>query len=208
MGTNCGEDYLQPYREAVARHGPSFHSTLWSNPEGQQIRFDVMIDLAGFEDCVVLDVGCGRGDFARRLLDREVCFERFIGIDALPDLVTPACACNLARCEFHVADALTDPSVLTRWPADYICISGTLNTMSETDARRLVQAAFSTAAQGVVFNFLSNRFHERWQTHDLGPAHRFDTLAWTEWGLSQTSRVTFTQDYLDGHDATMLMRHD
>jgi SAM-dependent methyltransferase len=208
MGTDCGKDYLQPYREAVARHGPSFHATLWASPEGQQIRFDVMIDLAGFAGCAVLDVGCGRGDFARRLLDREIAFERFIGVDALPDLVTSANSRNMPRCEFHMADALTDLSALGRWSADYICFSGTLNTMTETDARRVVQAAFDAAAQGVVFKFLSNRYHERWQAHDLGPASRFDTLKWIEWALEQTSRVTFTQDYLDGHDATMLMRHD
>jgi SAM-dependent methyltransferase len=199
---------LRPYREAVARHGPCFHATLWSSPEGQRIRFDVMIDMAGLDQCTILDIGCGRGDFADRLLQRQVAFERFIGIDALPPLIQAAQAQGLPRCEFQVADALADPSVLARESADFVCISGTLNTMAEPAARKLVEAAFDVAAQGVLFNFLSNRYHKRWVEHELGPARRFDTLGWIEWALSRTSRVSFTQDYLDGHDATILMRHD
>jgi SAM-dependent methyltransferase len=208
MTKPCPDDYLKPYREAVARHGPCFHATLWSNPEGQRIRFDVMIDMAGFEQCSILDVGCGRGDFADRLLQRHVPFKEFTGVDALPELIDAAVDRRLPRCGFHLADALADPSVLARESADFVCMSGTLNTIEETTAQRLVRAAYDVAAQGVVFNFLSNRFHERWVEHDLGPARRFDTLAWIEWALGVTSRVSFTQDYLDGHDATILMRHD
>jgi SAM-dependent methyltransferase len=208
MNSSCPDDYLRPYREAVARHGPCFHATLWANPEGQRIRFDVMIDMAGFEQCTILDIGCGRGDFADRLIQRGVPFTRYIGVDALPELIESARHRRLARCEFHVADALADPAWLSRQSADFVCISGTLNTMDEPGARRLVEAAYDVAAQGVAFNFLSNRFHERWREHQLGPARRFDTLAWMEWALGVTSRVSFTQDYLDGHDATILMRHD
>ena len=32
--------------------------------------------------------------------------------------------------------------------------------------------------------------------------------AWLDWALDRTSRVAFTQDYLDGHDATIVLRHD
>jgi len=202
------EDYLRPYREAIKRHGAGFESTLWSSPEGQRRRFDVMIDLAGLEGCVILDVGCGRGDFAQRLIERGVKFERFIGIDALPEVIAAAQAQNLPRSEFRLGDALTDPSMLRTTEADFICFSGSLNTMDEPCARRLVQLAFEAAARGVVFNFLSDRPHERWADQPLAPARRFDTLAWVNWSLDLTSRVTFTQDYLDGHDATIMLRHD
>ena len=37
-------------------------------------------------------------------------------------------------------------------------------------------AAFDAAAQGVVFNFLSDRPHPRWKEKDLRPARRFDTV--------------------------------
>jgi hypothetical protein len=60
----------------------------------------------------------------------------------------------------------------------------------------------------VVFNFLSDRVHPRWAEQDLGPARRFDTAAWLDWSLELSTCVSFTQDYLHGHDATILIRHE
>ena len=89
-----------------------------------------------------------------------------------------------------------------------MCISGTLNTMDEQMARRLVGAAFDAAARAVVFNFLSSPDHPRFAGRDPAPARRFDPLRWLEFALGLSTRVTFTQVYLDGHDATILIEHD
>lgn len=208
MGDQRSDSYLDPYREAVGRHGPGFGATLWGSREAQVLRFDVMVDLAGFESCVVLDAGCGEGDFAARLLERGVPFERFVGVDAVPEMIESARKRDLPRCVFEVRDVVADPAVLSTAGPDYVCISGALNTMDEPVARRLVAGAFEAAAQGVVFNFLSNRAHPRWSRRDIGPARRFDTASWLDWAMTLTSRVEFTQSYMDGHDATIMMRRD
>ncbi len=200
--------YLQPYRLAVDRFGAGFRATLWGSEEAQRLRFDIMIMLAEFEECTILDAGCGQGDFAARLLEREVPFAGYLGLDAMEPMVEAARERNLAGCEFHVTDFVTDPSVMKDAAPDFICLSGTLNTMDEDTARGLIDAAFDAAQQGVVFNFLSDRHHPRWNEQNLGPAHRFDTVAWIDWALTKTHRVSFTQDYLDGHDATIMMRHE
>jgi SAM-dependent methyltransferase len=168
----------------------------------------VMIELAGFAECTILDVGCGRGDFAAHLLQRGVEFERFVGMDALDEMVDAAAARRLERCVFQTRDVLAEPQAMAEARADFICFSGTLNTMDEATARGLIGRAYRAAAQGVVFNFLSDRFHPRWADHDLGPARRFNTAAWLDWSLDLSTCVSFTQDYLDGHDATILIRHD
>ncbi len=201
-------EYLTPYRRAVEHFGPGFEATLWGSREAQAVRFDVMIELAGFEGCAVLDLGCGQGDFAHHLLDRSVGFSRYLGVDALPPLIEAARRRDLPRCEFRVADAVADPSALDGAAADWVCICGTLNTMDEPTARRLVARAAEAASRGVVFNFLSSRVHPRWSDRDLGPARRFDPLRWLDFALSLSSRVAFTQAYLDGHDGTVLIRHD
>lgn len=213
------ERYLQPYRDAVLRYGAGFSALLWSSREGQQTRFDVMIDLVdpeacrdtdmrGLATCTILDVGCGTGDFAQRLLDRDVKFSQYVGVDAVSEMIDAARERKLERCEFIVADVLTDESVLRDRAPDYACISGTLNTMDEDTARRLVHRCFEASAQGVVFNFLSNRPDEQWHDKDLGPARRFDTIRWLDWALHITPRMRFAQDYLDGHDATIVMRRE
>lgn len=208
MGDRSDEGYLQPYREAVQRFGAGFEATLWTNREAQVLRFDVMIDLAGFEDCVILDAGCGQGDFAARLLERNVPFSKYIGVDAMPQMIEAAERRAMPRCEFAVGDVLADPSVLSRGAPDYVCISGTLNTMDEDSARGLVGTAFEAAAQAVQFNFLSNRAHARWADQDPSPARRFDPVWWLDFCLTLSSRVSFTQAYFDGHDATIMVQHD
>ena len=199
-------EYLEPYRQAVARFGPGFEATLWNSRDAQGLRFDVMIELAGFADAVVLDVGCGPGDLAGHLLDREIAFRRYVGVDAVAEFVEAARGRGLERCEFECADAVADPGSMARHEPDYVCLSGTLNTMEEPVARGLVQAAFDAARVGVVFNFLSTRVDPRWEGQDLGPAHRFDPVRWVDFALGLSPRVTFTQAYLQGHDATILVR--
>lgn len=197
--------YLEPYRRALRQHGPGFEATLWASRSAQQLRFDVMIALADFEDCVIVDAGCATGDFAARLIERSVPFRKYIGIDALPELIEQAMKRGLDRCEFHTADLVHHPDVLASYQPDFVTISGMLNTMEEDIARLVVRRSFEDASQGAVFNFLSDRHHSQWAGQDLSPARRFDTIAWLDWAMSQTSRVVFTQAYLDGHDATVMM---
>ncbi len=206
MADEAGEcAYLEPYREAVARFGTGFEATLWGSRDAQRLRFDVMIDLAGLQGCTIVDAGCGRGDFAARLLERSVGFARYLGLDALPELIEAARGRGLARCSFEVADVVAHPQVLREAGADYVCICGTLNTMDDATARRLVEDAFEAAACGVVFNFLSTRVNPRWSGRDIGPARRFDPLEWIALALGLSPRVAFTQAYLDGHDATIMV---
>ena len=199
-------EYLEPYRRALERFGASFEATLWNSRDAQALRFDVMIGLAGFGEAVVLDAGCGQGDLAARLLERGVAFRRYIGVDALAEMVEAARKRSLGRCTFVCGDVVSDPGIMARHQPDYVCLSGTLNTMEAPVARRLVRAAFEAAASGVVFNFLSTRLDPRFKGGDLGPARRFDPLDWLAFALELSPRVSFTQAYLEGHDATVLIR--
>jgi SAM-dependent methyltransferase len=206
------DDHLEPYRDAIRRHGAGFRATLWGSEAAQRVRFDVMIDLVGFDGCTVVDAGCGHGDFARQLVDRGVAFHRYVGVDALAPVIDRA----RERVEewpgrdvrFEVLDLAARPAALADFEPDWVCLCGTLNTMDDETARRIVRASFESAAQGVVFNFLSDRPHARWAGRDLTPARRFDTVAWLDWAMSLSSRVSFTQSYLDGHDATVVVAHD
>jgi hypothetical protein len=59
-----------------------------------------------------------------------------------------------------------------------------------------------------VFNFLSSPDHPRFAHRDPAPARRCDPLRWIEFALGLSTRVTFTQAYLDGHDATILIEKE
>jgi hypothetical protein len=135
-------------------------------------------------------------------------FARYVGVDAVPEMIEAAQGRGLERCEFLCRDAVAEPAILSSGGPDYAFISGTLNTMNERTARRLVGAAFGAAARGVAFNFLSSRAHPRYLERDTTPARRFDPVRWLDFALGLSSRVSFTQAYLDGHDATILIEHD
>lgn len=213
------EAHLQPYRDAVRRFGPTFEATLWGTEDAQRLRFDVLIDMIGLdvvtghetdhhaEAPALLDIGCGRGDLAARLIERRIAFSRYEGVDALPEMIEAAGARSLPRCAFSVMNVMRAMEQLAAFKPDYCFISGTLNTMDDAAARRLVHGAFDAAAQGVAFNFLSDRHDPKWNAQPLGPARRFNTLEWLDWAFSLSSRISFAQDYLDGHDATIVMRH-
>lgn len=200
-------DYLDPYRKAIEQHGAGFAATLWRSPEAQLLRFEVMMELIRFDGCTILDIGCGDGEMAAHLSEREVRYGRYIGIDAVNEMIEHARQRDLPQAEFHALDVLKQVGRLREFSPDYACISGTLNTMEEPTARSLVQAAYDAAAQGVIFNFLSDRAAPKWMQRDLSPARRFDTAAWVDWALSLSPNISFTQDYLDGHDATIVMHH-
>ena len=174
------EEFLRPYRDAVARHGSGFEATLWGTREAQHLRFDVMIDLAGLAGCAILDVGCGPGALPEHLLERDVAFTEYLGLDALPEVIDDARRKDLPRCRFEVRDVLEGGPLVPGASYDFACLSGTLNTMDERTARRLVLRCYESVAQGVVFNFLSERHDPKWNEHRLGPARRFDPLRWLD----------------------------
>lgn len=201
--------YLQPYNEAMNRFGPGFKATLWQNPASQSMRFDVAMSLVDFSDIRLADLGCGPGDLVSHLETSGVQPAAFLGIDAQPEMIELAVRNHDAgHRTFLAADLVADQSSLAQWGPDVCFISGTLNTIPPRTAWKLVMAAYRSSSIGVVFNFLSDRAHARFDKKDLSPARRFNTVRWIERSMRVSSRVAFRQDYLDGHDATIAILKD
>ena len=201
----AASDYLDPYRAAARAHGHEFEVTLWANRETQVRRFDVMAQLVALGGRRVLDVGCGRGDFAVYLLEQGIRYERFIGLDGVEQVISYAESRELPRSRFIHGDALVDPALLETESPEVICISGTLNTMTLKQAQWLLERSWGAAERGLVFNFLSDRTGPG-APPQLGPARRLPTLKLLDWAIRHTPCVAFRQDYFEGgHDATIAM---
>ncbi|MCC6580789.1 MAG: methyltransferase domain-containing protein [Phycisphaeraceae bacterium] len=203
---NPPETYLAPYRQWASRYGTDFGVTLWASPRSQQRRFEVIAEMCFLTGKRILDAGCSRGDLADFLLHRGVMFDQYIGIDALPPVIDHAKSRALPRCRFHVADLLNHPGVMAKHRPQIVAISGTLNTMTDDQVFRLLDAAWNAATEVLVFNFLSDRCGPGAPPQD-DYARRIDTLALLQWSFDRTWCVVFRQDYFEeGHDATILMR--
>ena len=196
-------DYLKPYEQAVSEHGGSFDATLWVSKEGQQLRFQAFVDLIDFNGASVLDVGCGIGDFAQYLIEKQIQFRSFHGIDAMEAMVQTAISNSYPQCTFETVDIVFHPESLQGY--DWITISGTLNAMEQEQATSIIRDSFHVAARGVAFNFLSNQSGRDPKSENLYPARRFDTTQMLKMAFGLTPRIDFTQSYLDGHDATIVM---
>ncbi|MEE2912652.1 MAG: methyltransferase domain-containing protein [Planctomycetota bacterium] len=205
-------DYLVAYRNAVEQFGGTFDATLWRSREGQSIRFQTFCDFIDFGGMTILDVGCGIGDFAQFLIDRKIRFEHFHGIDAIDEMIVSAKQRKLRNCTFETIDIIEHQESMLGF--DWLTFSGTLNAMAEKKAIELINSSFVASNYGVAFNFLSNQYRPTYKdkcnldsaTEDLYPASRFNTTALLEYAFSLTPFVEFTQAYLDGHDATIILR--
>lgn len=219
MGEAAGEhgDYLAPYRDVVRRIGPRFEALLWNSPETQRTRFEAVVDMIDLTGRIVIDAGCGRGDFGKFLHEEEVAYGRYVGVDAVTELLEVARGLELPEAAFIEGDFVSNhgvfdlPSVHVagvggahRGRADVIVFSGSLNTLPQARAELVLQRAWETCGEALVFNFLSDR-NRRSKKEDIGPARRFNTVGLVKWALKRTPLVRFRQDYLKGNDATIVM---
>ena len=201
-------DPLRPYRESQRAHGTDFRVTLWANPASQKLRFQTFTQMLFLGDKRILDAGCSRGDFAAFLLERDIAYRRFIGVDGVREVIEFAQKRQFPRSEFHFGDLLADEGLFKIGDPQVICVSGTLNTMTDEQARGFLESAWDAAGEALLFNFLSDRTGPRAvPQHD--PARRMDPIKLLEWALGHTWNVVFRQDYFKaGHDATILMRKE
>jgi len=198
-------DYLDPYHKSVQRHGTGFESTLWASPQSQRLRFAVMTQMVFLPGKRVLDAGCGRGDFAAYLLEHEIEYGKFIGIDGVPEVIGFARERGLPAAEFHAADFIEELEALRTGRPQVIAISGSLNTMGDAQVMSVLDAAWEACGEALVFNFLSDRCDPGAPPQDEF-ARRLNTLRLLDWALAKTWKVAFRQDYFKlGHDATIAM---
>lgn len=206
MPATHDEYYLTPYRRAQRTTGTDFDVTLWANPRSQQRRFAVMERMVMLAGRRILDAGCSRGDFAQYLIERNVAYARFIGIDGLAEVIDFARTRGLRDAEFHCGDFVSDPSLLRTGDPQVIAISGSLNTMQDDLAMQVLENAWQATQEVLIFNFLSDRAHAA-APPQQDPARRLNTMRLLDWALDRTWAVQLRHDYFrDGHDATIMMR--
>lgn len=195
--------YLAPYARAAREHGGSFESTLWASRAYQRIRFEVMAQLVDFHGAVVLDAGAGRGDLAAHLQERGVRWRRYIALEAVEPMARAIEALQLPDVEVQRVDFVRDKGAFARLAPEIIVFSGSLNTLSQSRALRVLERAYAAASRAVVFNFLSDRGPAGRSA--AAPAQRFDTLKVLRWALGLTPCLAFRHEYLGGHDATIAL---
>lgn len=199
------DDYLNPYRHALALHGPDFCATLWRSRASQLARFEAILASASFARRRILDAGCGLGCLAHFLNARDAAYSHYTGIDAVPEVLDQARSGNPPRSEFLVGDFVADRRLLSHNDPDFVIFCGSLNTLDEALAWEVVDDAWDAARVGLIFNFLSDLCDPAVIQAETGPAHRFGARDWIDWTVRTTRHFQIRHDYLEGQDITIAM---
>lgn len=214
---DSGSPYLDPYRDAVERLGPGFDALLWKNKDAQLTRFRVLDEMGDLKNKTIADLGCGDGGLALWLSENDRMPKKYIGVDGLDELVnaarTNAQEAGVKNTLFVTHDFVSEadlPIMLVRDArVEVFTLSGSLNTLRMQDAQRVLDGfwtALANAGRGtLVFNFLSTR-HNADRTPAEPPAVRYDPEHMLDWALARTPIVDLRHAYLQGHDATIMMR--
>lgn len=59
----------------------SVKSLGWTNRESQEIRFKVLTEIGFMGNKTILDAGCGYGDLCQYLMNKNINFKKYVGID-------------------------------------------------------------------------------------------------------------------------------
>lgn len=156
MAKRTGEPaarYLQPYMDAVAKHGSGFPSLLWASPGSQALRFEALTRLYDFSNKSIVDIGCGRADFLDYLLARKIEPNHYVGIEAVEEIAAAAERKRHKHCTILRGDFLTEPKRLFVG-ADIAICCGSLNTLSAEEFYQTIHRALDAAAEALAFNFL------------------------------------------------------
>lgn len=199
--------YLSPYRCVVNKIGAKFEALLWNSEETQRLRFEAITSTINLERQVVLDAGCGRADLAVWMRDQGIHWHRYIGVDAIPEMLDHARSLSLPHADFFLADFVTDDrAFLCAGEApDVVVFSGSLNTIPRQLAVRALQRAWRDCRRALVFNFLSAGDGPPPGEAPPGAAQKLSPPAVLKWALAHTPDVTLKHDYLEGRDATVFM---
>jgi SAM-dependent methyltransferase len=143
---------VENYRELLLKHGHGPEVAQLSK-EGQQFRFDKLVQIADLNGQRVLDLGCGIGDLYPFLLNRFGNVD-YTGIDIGSELITAA-KVRYPATRFICKDVQEDGIGES---FDFVLISGIFNNAIPNCTqflKEMIELAFSHCSKGLAFNFIS-----------------------------------------------------
>ena len=146
------EDISEYMGELCTLFGHDPRAVSWSSRSTQQIRFEILSDIADLNHQSILDVGCGQADFYPYVTSKMNL--HYTGIDFSSEMISFAKR-HYPEGFFHVENFL-NPKFKTKY--DYVICSGALNyhiPNQETFIKRAILKLWSHAKKGVAFNLLS-----------------------------------------------------
>lgn len=190
------------FDQASQAYGNHVKAVGWFSRETQEIRFEILSQIADLHGSSVLDVGCGLGDLLHYFQKREIHCQ-YTGIDLSRNMIRLACQNHPAQ-DFRQLDVL-DPQFTEQF--DFCLSSGAFNYRLDKPyayLKHMLHALFAKARFGAAINMLSS----------YTPVFDQDLEAFTYYQPEQvlamcleiTPRVVIHHHYLPNDFTVMLYR--
>ena len=191
------------YLEKNKQYGEGSPENLWRRKESQIRRFDKFIDLMDFDNKIILDVGCGYGDFYNYLISKNIHPKNYIGCDLMPE------HCKVARerlpkfCKVFEGDFLQQelPEV------DISILSGTLNAEFddwEKISTAIIERMWTISKEAISFNMQSIHGLEGDYKKKVLEFRNIDPQFWISFANHRTCKYGLYHDYMH-YDYTVCM---
>jgi len=138
------------YKSAIKKYGLSARGVHWISETNQQIRFDILLKMLpdALYDYDIVDAGCGFGDFYLWMQKKDKLPQKYIGIDALENMV------NIASQKTSQKILKIDICKEKLLKADFYVCSGAMNTLENFETHLFIQNCYSHSRCGFIFNIL------------------------------------------------------
>ena len=185
------------YDRHIDEHGVGPRAVGWNDEHSQEARFAALCKMGDMNNCSILDVGCGLGDFYKYLIDHYEHVD-YRGIDINPRYIERARQLY-PDARFEVADF----AEYVGGPFDYVCASGVFSVKIPDYKEayfRQIKKMFTMVQKGVAFNMLDKGHHPDDETYAAYSPEEVRAFC-----LSLTDDVVVYHDYLP-HDFTVVMK--
>lgn len=183
------------YEASFAQYGNDPRSVHWSGEISQNVRFEILANIAPLTNASVLDVGCGLGDIYKFFISKRIPVD-YTGIDVVPAFIERARE-RFPDARFDIADAMS-----LEHNYDYIFVSGALNFTTAGKEKYyfdMIKTLFEYTNKGLAFNMLNREAHPTNETY-----LSYDINEVTQFCKTLTNNVVVISDYLP-QDFTVYM---
>ena len=192
---------IQRYSDRFDKLGRNVRTLGWGTREQQFYRFEQTLSgNVDFQDKVLLDIGCGFGDYYNFLQAKVIPIEGYIGWDLNPDLINEANVINSGsgKAVFEVKNVF-DLTGEENPVADIGVALGVLNFNLKNSfdnyeySRLFIHKAFTCVHEALIVDFLSSKLNASYPEEDFVFYHNPSMML--EYALTLTDKVLLLHNY-------------
>tara|TARA_R110002033_G_scaffold29007_3_gene65234 strand:- start:52859 stop:53428 length:570 start_codon:yes stop_codon:yes gene_type:complete len=179
------------YNKTIKKYGISARGVHWNSEFSQYKRFEILTEFIKDEikDSIIIDAGCGFGEYYNYLFDNNLKPKSYTGIDCEKQMIELASK-RFLNVKFYLADILLDELE----EADYYVCSGALSILTKNEIKTFINKCFNASKKGFVFNFLKNDSLTNIKSEDI-----------LSYSKALTKNITIEDNYLD-NDFSIFMK--